>query len=329
MTNATEPSEAASWEAARTHPHTYPGRHPEGAFALVDGMVHVLTGTPTEVRLAAAPLDRLLTDRGLPVLAHRFPVLAYGGNRNPATLALKLEHYGYRSPGRGTVLPVLTATLDGYDVVGAALSGQGYLYGDLVPAPGTTLAVHVLLLDDDQLRVLHDSEGVRAGFYDVGVLDSVQLGPDAIAAMAYLARAPSFVSPTLGRPLAYSAVRATGRTLPAFDPLPMLAHALDSTDLLAEVAAVVRPGAAPPVPGDDADALDVAAELLRYLNGQWWFRRHTGLPGLRAATALQRRIDEVLLACSAPTGMTDGRPATVLDEAAAYTADPARTLGGR
>lgn len=313
-----DPTAAADWEAARTHPHTYPGRHPGGAFALVDGGVRTLTGPLGDVRLGAAPLDRLLADRRLPPLADRFAVLAYGANQNPATLALKLGHHGYRSPGHGTVLPVLPATLAGYDVVGAALSGQGYLYGDLIPSPGTSAAVHVLLLDADQLRVMHDSEGVRAGFYDVGVIDAVLVGDRRIAAMAYFARIPHFVSPTLGRPLAYAAVRATGRTLPAFDALPMLGHALESTGLLAEVAATVAP--------DVVDAVEIAGELMRYLNGQWWFRRHTGLPGLRAAAALQARIDEVLLAHSAaPAGVGGG---VRLDVGTAYVPAAALTPGG-
>jgi hypothetical protein len=48
------------------------------------------------------------------------------------------------------------------DVVACGLHGQGYLYGDLLIGSELTEATSteawLLLLDHDQLRVLHDSE---------------------------------------------------------------------------------------------------------------------------------------------------------------------------
>lgn len=286
------------WSAARTHPHTYPGSHPDGGFVIVDDEVHPLTwdAAPSGdrwagLRVGVSALDDILAARKLPALADRIPVLAYGGNRNPATLDLKLRHYGYESPGEGVVLPVLTGTLRGFDVVAAGLSGQGYLYADLyadATTQETELAVHVLLLDRDQLRAVHDSEGVRSGLYGVAVVNGLELddGPAAHGpcdVLAYVTEGPVFVSPTLHTVVSFSAVRATGRTLPAFDATQMLTHALTTLDLLTEVGRVV---------GADADATpeDIAVEMMKYLNGQWWFRQHTGQRRLAACERLESLV---------------------------------------
>ncbi len=115
-----ERTAASSWRAARSIRGLYPGDHPASAFALVDDEVADLT--PAHALAGGGTLADELAARGLPPIEDRIPVLAYGGNRNPATLALKLDHYGYRSPGRGTVLPVLTARLTGLEVVAGGLS---------------------------------------------------------------------------------------------------------------------------------------------------------------------------------------------------------------
>lgn len=340
----TQWSAVSSWYAARTHPHTYPGDHPESGFALVDDAVAALRWTappdPGSLELGGGPpLNVLLADRGLPPAEDRVPVLAYGGNRNPATLALKLRHYGYRPPGRGVVLPVLTARLGGLDVVAGGLSSQGYLFADLYGDETTRdseLAVHVLLPDHEQLRVLHESEGVGTGTYDVAVLGGVTLdGPTpaegTVPVLAYLGRVPVFVSPRLGAPLALAAIRARGRGLPEFDCVGMLAHALEAVDLVAEVGAVVGAGseqrsvrAVPPV-----DPLDVAAELMRFLNGQWWYRHHTGSRRLRSCERLEATIVERLrqFSLQAPSHERLAGMGRMLSAETAYRPDQALRLG--
>ena len=116
------------------------------------------------------------------------------------------------------------------------------LYGD-ESTRDTELAVHVLLPEEDQARVMHESEGVGTNQYDVAVLRGCALnGSGATAVLAYLGVAPVFVSPTLGRPLAFSAVPARHRRLPEFGCLETLAHVLDVLDLVAVTASVVAPG---------------------------------------------------------------------------------------
>ncbi|MBB2943606.1 hypothetical protein FB565_003335 [Actinoplanes lutulentus] len=298
------------WEAARSHPFTYPGAHPDGPFVLVDAEVHGLAQDGPAFTLADAgePLDDLLRARGLPVTADRFPVLTYGGNRNPATLRLKMDHYRYVSPGRGTVVPVLPARIRGFDVVAGGLSSQGYLYADLFAddrTAATELDVHVLLLDEDQLRVMHDSEGVRTDLYDVAVLHGVALTgsslPHETAALAYVGVAPVVFSPLLGAPLAFDAVRATGRELPGFGTTEMIAHMLDAAGLADAVRAIVAPGVTEPLD----DSLLLAGELMRYLNGQWWWRQHTGQRRLLACENLEALLRAGLAATSRPSHTRD------------------------
>jgi hypothetical protein len=310
----------------------------------VDGDVHDLTWTGphlNRLRLSGAAagtsLDALLAERRLPGLEDRVPVLAYGGNRNPATLALKLQHYDYVSPGHGIVLPVLAATMRGFDVVAGGLSPQGYLYATLLADERTTdteLAVHVLLLDDDQLRVMNDSEGVRTGLYDVAALDQVRLaglpGPAAeISALAYLSVQPVVISETVGTPLAFSAVRAIGRTLPEFDAVGMLAHILIATDLTEQTRAVVAAGLDGDGVMDLADPLVLADELMRYLNGQWWYRQHTGERRLLACERLEalifERLSKSMRSAPDPDRTVAGLHRLSADDA--YRPGPAHSLG--
>ncbi|MGQ0573236.1 MAG: hypothetical protein ACT4RN_03410 [Pseudonocardia sp.] len=330
-----ESSAASSWIAARTHPASYPGAHPESAFALVDTEVVALAWTdPPELAgitvATSGSLAGLLAERGLPSLEDRVPVLAYGGNRNPATLELKLRHYQYSSPGRGIVLPVLRARICGLDVVAGGLSSQGYLFADLHGDESTRdveLDVHVLLLDDDQLRVMHESEGTSTGQYDVAVLGGTSLvGPTAaqgaFAVLAYVGTGPLFVSPLTGTPLALAAVRARGRRLPELDCVGMLAHALEGIDALADVEAVVAGTGATPT-----DARALAAELMRYLNGQWWYRKNTGDRRLRACERLEELLVERMRRYSPGGPRRLAGVERVLSPEDALRPDPALRLG--
>lgn len=109
-------------------------------------------------------VDELLADRGLASMGERCGIASYGANRNPGTLAIKMEHYNYRSPGNGLVVPVLKGGITGAEAVAAGLSTQGYFYADLAMGDpeiaAERLEMWVVLADTDQVRVLHNSEGV-------------------------------------------------------------------------------------------------------------------------------------------------------------------------
>lgn len=322
----------ADWPAARSHPHTYPGACPAGPFAVVDDAVH-----PMRMRVEGdigtlevgtgdgwCGVDRLLAERGLTPVAERVPVIAYGGNRSPGTLALKRQHYAYRSTGEGDVFLALKASLPGVDAVAGGLSDQGYLYADLYIGPevaDTEIDVWVLLLDRDGVRMLHDSEGVEVGAYACARFDGLTIdGWGApVSAFGYAGGLPVFVSPETGTPLAFEAVAARGRVLPAHRPVAMLDHAIASLGLGDRVRALTGIG----------DHPHVGEQAMKFLNGQFWYRRHTADRRVESCEQLEQVIWEGLLGSSHPTTTAGvmGERGAILDNAVAYDLPDDYTVG--
>ena len=298
-----EPVHADTWPAARTHPHTYPGATPDHDYALVDGIVHRLRFadpddlTTAEIRQAGggwARVDDELARRRLPLLGDRYAVLAYGSNRNPANLALKMSHYGYRSPGVGLVMPMVRARVRAAEAVAAGFSDQGFFYAGLLLGSGPddptadALDLWLNLVDVDQLRVLHESEGVGAGFYRAGVIDSVQLLElrAEVSAFVYLLDSAVPVERSTSMPLAFAHVDASGRQIPALGQTELFARLLPDPALTERLAALTGIEPAP--------MRSFAPELMKYLNGQWWYSRNTGEPPLLGARdALELIRDEL------------------------------------
>lgn len=296
------------WQPARKHPETYPGDRPPTSYLLLDDVVCPVALDDWEApevltpRGDTEPLDAVLARSGLPSLAERVAVLAYAGNRNPATLRIKLRNYGYRPPGSAVALPVLRGTIAGADVAACGLSGQGYLYGDLLVEPDlvrdTRCEVWLTLVDPDQLRVLHESE-IGTGDYAAARFGGVEAGRALRGpVLGYAARRPCFVSPELGRPLAFGSVEAERRALPEMMPMEMLDHVLDVLALRERVGAIA---------GRDANG-DLALAVAHYMNRNWW-RSFSGLepePGYRRVLSLvTERLAERSLARSTASLMAE------------------------
>ena len=276
---AVGPTAVDDWRAARAFPHTYPGDRPAHSYLLLDRTVlEMRVDDPEQLAQVRTRDGRLVDDRlrerGLPLLGERYAVLAYGGNRNPGTLALKLEHYGYRSPGRGIAIPVLRGTVRGGDVVAGGVSGQGYCYGDLLLdaewTRDTEVEAWLCLLDDDQLRVVNESEGVhpdRIGDYVIGRIPGYRLAGSSneIAPLGYAGNGRIFVSPRLATPIAFSTVEAQNRPIAAMEPIAMWDHILEACDLREKVAAAAE------LPNDPS----LARALCKSLNTEWWVAFHT------------------------------------------------------
>lgn len=263
----------ASWQPARRHPQTYPGACPEGSYVIIDDRVHALAfaepgaldSAYAMVADAHVPLDALLRERGLPPLADRYVSLAYGANRNPGTLAIKMHNYGYERQD-GLVLPVLKGATRGRDVVACGLSGQGYLYADLLLADDAAAEVAIEawfpLLDLGQLRVMHDGEHVRDGTYTVARFPSRLDGFDhPVEALGYAGNDPIFVSPTLRTPIAYSTVYVDHRSLPAMDATGMIDHVLDLDRLRVRVAEIL-----------EAAEVSTTRRFMAFMNARWWIK---------------------------------------------------------
>ncbi|HEY8544420.1 MAG TPA: hypothetical protein VIL36_05205, partial [Acidimicrobiales bacterium] len=299
---------ASDWPAPRRHPASYPGAAPTFPYLLVGdrvrplavradgGRVHVTTADGT-------PVDALLRDLGVAPLADRVPSVAYGANRSPDSLALKFEHHG--AGGAPPVVPVLAVRLAGVDAVGAGISGQGFVYADVVDSPGTRLSALLPLLDHRQLVAVHDSEGLGSA-YDCAWLPDVELvasaaaattdagatgsatdsdgGGDTVAtlgAMAYVGRQPAFRDPDAEQPLAFATVPAVGRRFPALHQVDLLARVIAATGIGGGLARRLGHADGHPGAGEgEPPAATLAAELIGLLNGQWWYHHHTGEPPL-------------------------------------------------
>jgi hypothetical protein len=264
------------WKAARQFPQTYPGDRPDQSYLLLNENIHLLYWK-NKADIASAyflleegrhiNVDEVLKHMNLPTLSERFAVLAYGANRNPATLAIKFRHYYYKSPGKGLAVPVIKGVLQKADVVACNIFGQGYLYADLLYQSQLTNATEVeawlTLLDRDQLRVINDSEGLKTGLYGLGQFPGyiIEGTGQEIAPLGYASASRIFISPEFKTPLSFSTVAAINRILPEMQPVSMLDHILDVFDVRDDVARVT---------GLDNDEI-LSEELGKYLNGQWWF----------------------------------------------------------
>ena len=322
---------AADWPAPRQLPATYPGPAPDGHYLLAgDAVVPLVAdeaGGALRVRLAdGTPVDDVLARLGGAPLAERVPALAYGANRSPHSLAMKLAHHGYTPPGPASVLPVLAGTVADLDVVAAGFSWQGFVYADLVPSPGTRVSVLVTLLDPGQVAAINDSEGVGRGLYECAFVPGFEVEGTATTfrALAYAGCRPVFVSPEAGTPVAFSAIAAAGRRFPADEQVGLLAHVLRTTGALAEAAALLRLGG----PGAPAGDVAVARELVRLVSGQWWYAHNTDDRPMGLAVEAERLVSGAMAAHAAPESTAERLAAQgdALTAEAAYACGPGLRL---
>src|ERR1044072_4907085 len=122
-----------TWYPARKYPETYPGESVGHSYLLWGSRILPISSEePGEFRVTAESeailLDELLNNLGLPRLDQRFPVLAYGANRNPSTLYTKLQNYSSVQEPAKHCLPVLKGRMKGADVAACRLHGHGYPY---------------------------------------------------------------------------------------------------------------------------------------------------------------------------------------------------------
>lgn len=137
-----------------------------------------------------------------PDLDGRSPLIAYGANAAPASLARKLTQLP------GIEMPVMQFELEGFDVVYSAhVSPYGAVPATLVESPGTVAPVFLLHPTAGQLVLLTASELN----YDLVEIDG---------AAAY--RSKHGCLEMDGSAVALSAVRSVGRELPELDEPALL-----------------------------------------------------------------------------------------------------------
>jgi len=133
-------------------PRCYPGQIPDYSYVLVRDTVR-----PFEAGSTGGLLDALgdsLLRLGAAPLEQRHPVLFYGSNAAPAQLARK-----YANSSAGFVVPAVLGAVDGVDAVYSChVSPYGAVPATLIASPGTSLSVHVGILQHEQIVVLDKTE---------------------------------------------------------------------------------------------------------------------------------------------------------------------------
>ena len=147
-------------------PH-YPGARPEGSYLVADGLTYPMMPSPEGwVVLDGCwqDVDIWLTRRGLPCIADRTAILAYGSNANPSQLSGLTDARAVIAL-RGILLGAAAAYC-------STSRSDGQFPAGLVAASEDSGEDHVLLLVDAPTKaVLDRKEGLGYGTYDLVGLD--------------------------------------------------------------------------------------------------------------------------------------------------------------
>jgi hypothetical protein len=108
---------------------------------------------------------------------------------------------------------------------------------------------------------------VTQGLYSVARIPGVNVAglSKPIAPLGYVANARVWRSPAFDSPIGFSSIPAAKRRIPAMTPRQMMDHALDVLHLRARV-----------IDATGLDQENLARDLTKYLNGQWWYAFNTG-----------------------------------------------------
>jgi hypothetical protein len=180
-------------------------------------------------------------------LSGRRALLSYGANAAPEALTRKLAALEPRP------LPVLRAELTGFDVVYSAhVTRYGAVPAALVPSPGTTVSVHLVFPDGEQLAALAATEGRNYELQRLAdftcELELGDAGPDEIDAFI------SVHGPLLrdSGPIALAAIPARARRFPALTTPEVIdlvrAQLTPELDLTGFVLRTVEHGGIAPLP---------------------------------------------------------------------------------
>ncbi len=206
----------------------YPWTRPASSYLLSGERVQPVHDMPAAARDALLGAHGPFAPEGR---ERRFPLLAFGSNGAPETLAGK---FGELQDGQRELL-VLAGDLHDFDVGASPLpTWYGALPATIFPSPGTAVRAAVLWVTAAQLTMLAWSELS----YSLGRLDGVRFQPDVAGA--------SPINSVLGFVSRFGAV-CVGGAVVAMDAVPArgrTARALTQERLLDHVAASVLGGAA-------------------------------------------------------------------------------------
>lgn len=147
-------------------PH-YPGARPEGSYLVADGLTYPVMPSPEGWVVLDGrwqDVDIWLTRRGLPCIADRTAILAYGSNANPSQLN--------GLPDARAVVALRGILLGAAAAYCSTSRSDGQFPAGLVAASEDSGEDHVLLLVDARTKAVFDrKEGLGCGAYDLVGLD--------------------------------------------------------------------------------------------------------------------------------------------------------------
>lgn len=215
---------------------TYPGERPGFPF-LTDCVYLYPLNTESGIEFSqwefassGESVNRFLAVRGEVLIGDRYPVLAYGANRNPDNLAWKFSRAGITGVVIG--LPV---TIHNADVVAANMFHSGHMYADLMwdreETQGVSVDAVILLLDEKQLCLINRTErvpgvevlqnhtpfrGARLSLFEDILLET---SGHRVFALGYVSWANTWAPD--GQPIAYRNIKATNRRFSEMTPMEM------------------------------------------------------------------------------------------------------------
>ncbi len=219
-------------------PMLYPGERPEQSYVTDGAMVYTLEVNDTEglsfsMRGANGELEDLndfLREHDAPPLEDRIPVLGFGANMSPGSLAAK-----FAKVGREDTLCVPTAytTLKDHDVVWSGGPGMnGNFIAVLYNGPevkGTEVQVGVNFLTREQLLVMNATEMA----YQLAWVD-VSIEGHPARAYYYVGQDQIYLKDTT--PVAIESVPAKGRSITQSTTKSMLEGVIENKTVMSQVA---------------------------------------------------------------------------------------------
>ncbi|MFT5506008.1 MAG: hypothetical protein ACI845_001665 [Gammaproteobacteria bacterium] len=232
------------------NPLTYPGEMPDSPVFVIDNKAMTVNASDHYQSFHledGRDVDSILLSRGLAPIAERIAQVAFGANRNIENLVWKFKHYLAKNRSINQELLILPATIPNAEVVACNIGYWGYVYAGLLTTTsdfnlrkylmGTQCPVTLLLLDEEQMKALHHSEGVMLpGDEQPGVSCKVSdviadLSPNLSCSAQVYSLAVPFLSFDGHQPVAFEMVKTQNRgNYETFDQIELFQRINDVTD---------------------------------------------------------------------------------------------------
>lgn len=218
-------------------PMLYPGQRPEQSYVTDGSLVYSLEVQDTE-RLAftmttaageVKDMNDFLREKGASLLEDRIPVLGFGANMSPGSLASKFTKVGRED---AFVIPTAYTTLKDHDVV---WSGGPGMYGNFIAVlyngqevKDTEVQVGVNFLTREQLLVMNATEMA----YQLAHVD-VSIEGHLVRAYYYVGQDQIYIKD--GLPVAVDSIPVSGRVIEEGNTRQLLEEVIRNKDIVSKV----------------------------------------------------------------------------------------------